>query len=1237
MIKRVFVEKRKGFNTEALGLLETFRKNLNIQNLENVRMIYRYEIDGIEEAVFEKAKQTIFSEPNVDFVQEHRPEFAENEKVIAYEYLPGQYDQHADFAMQCVQILSGEKPLVKVTKILVLAGELNEKDLRKIINYTINPVDSRQIDLTERSTLEEKTEEPEAVLHVVGFIDWTEEALEDYRQKAGYAMSFQDILFVQAYFRDEEKRDPVETELKVIDTYWSDHCRHTTFSTVLEDITFDKGNEAVCKTFSDYLNLREELYADKIEEKPVTLMDLATIGTKALKKSGAVTNIDESEEINACSIEIDVNRDGVREPWLLMFKNETHNHPTEIEPFGGAATCLGGAIRDPLSGRSYVYQAMRVTGAWDPRTPVEETLPGKLPQRKICIEAAHGYSSYGNQIGLATGQVAEVYHPGFLAKRMEVGAVVAAAPKKNVDRRVPTQGDRILLVGGRTGRDGIGGATGSSKGHTEASIHTSGAEVQKGNPVEERKIQRFFRQEAVAQMIKRCNDFGAGGVSVAIGELADSLRIDLDAVPKKYEGLNGTELAISESQERMAVVVSQENVDAFIELGHTENLEITEVAQVTDDGRLVMVWHGEEILNLSRDFLNTNGATQFAKVHVTSPTVIKKEMPKDFATAVYDLLGDINVASQKGLIERFDASVGAGTLAMPMGGQYGLTPQDGMAAKIPVETGDTTTASVMTYGYRPDLTEKMPFNGGEMAVAESLSKLVAMGANHRDARLSFQEYFERLGDDPTRWGKPFGALLGGLKAQLAFKTPAIGGKDSMSGTFEELSVPPTIISFAVAPAEANRIVTSELKRSGTYLSFFPLVKNDDGTVAYEETVAMYDRVETLMAEGKVLSARAVGRFGLLEALLKMSFGNKIGTVIKEQWTVKQLIEDTAGGLLLETKEVEEGWQVLAKTTDKPTVTYGETTLNLDDLIEKWEAPLRDVYPEKVTSTATAPALYYQTPKIKTYFGVQRGAPKVIIPVFPGTNCEVDTAKAFARAGAQPEIVLFKNRDERDILDSIAQIANTIKESQIIMLPGGFSAGDQPEGSGKFIATVFRNPQIMDAVKDLLENRDGLMLGICNGFQALIKLGLVPYGTITDLEVGMPTLSYNTIHRHVSTIAATKVVSNLSPWLACADFGTIYHIPISHGEGRFMADEATLKALAEKGQIATQYIDLKGNPTMDGNYNPNGSDWAIEGITSEDGRIFGKMGHSERIGQYLYQNIPGEKDQKIFEAGVKYFK
>jgi len=1237
VIKRVFVEKRKGFNTEALGLLETFRKNLNIQNLENVRLIYRYEIEGIEESVYQKAIQTIFSEPNVDLVTENQFDFSENEKVLAYEYLPGQYDQHADSAMQCVQILSGEKPLVKVTKILVLAGDLSEKELQKIINYTINPVDSRQIDLTERSTLEEKGEEPESIPSVCGFIDWTEEELEDYRQQSGYAMSFQDILFVQAYFKDEEKRDPIETELKVIDTYWSDHCRHTTFSTVLQEFTFDEGNEAVRNAFCEYLALREELYEDRIEEKPVTLMDLATIGAKALKKSGTVTNIDESEEINACSIEIDVNRDGIQEPWLLMFKNETHNHPTEIEPFGGAATCLGGAIRDPLSGRSYVYQAMRLTGAWDPRTPIEDTLPGKLPQRKICIEAAEGYSSYGNQIGLATGQVAEVYHPGFLAKRMEVGAVIAAAPKKNVDRRVPETGDRILLVGGRTGRDGIGGATGSSKGHTEESIHTSGAEVQKGNPVEERKIQRFFRQEKVAQMIKRCNDFGAGGVSVAIGELADSLRIDLDAVPKKYEGLNGTELAISESQERMAVVISPENVDAFIELGHTENLEITEVAQVTDDGRLVMTWRGDEILNLSRDFLNTNGATQFAEVRVSSPIEKTKEQPKYFTSAVYELLNDINVASQKGLIERFDASIGAGTLAMPLGGKYGLTPQDGMAAKLPVENGDTTTASIMTFGYRPDLTEKMPFKGGEMAVAESLAKLVAMGARHRDARLSFQEYFEKLGDDPVRWGKPFGALLGGLKAQLAFETPAIGGKDSMSGTFEDLNVPPTIISFAVAPTETDRIITSELKRSGTYISFFPMVKQDDDTIDYDGTIAMFDHVEALMTEGKVLSAKAVGRFGLMEALLKMSFGNKIGMEIDDELTEGQLFEDVAGGLLLETKETEEDWQVIAKTVDKPSITYGATSLDLDDLIEKWEAPLRDVYPEKLEPAATAPTLYYQAPKIKTYYGVQKGSPKVIIPVFPGTNCEVDTAKAFVRAGAQPEIILFKNRDERDILDSIEGIAKTIEDSQIIMLPGGFSGGDQPEGSGKFIATVFRNPRIMDAVQDLLDNRDGLMLGICNGFQALIKLGLVPYGRIMDLEVGMPTLSYNKIHRHVSTIAATKVVSNLSPWLAYADPKAVYHIPVSHGEGRFIADEKILKALAEKGQIATQYVDLEGVPTMDGNYNPNGSDWAIEGITSEDGRIFGKMGHSERIGLNLYQNIPGEKDQKIFEAGVNYFK
>lgn len=1238
MIKRIFVEKKAGFNTEAEELAQTFKRILNINKLEGIRIIYRYDVEDLGDSLLEQAKKTIFSEPNVDNVYDKAPTLETDEQAFAIEFLPGQYDQHADSAAQCIQILAGKKPMLKVAKMVVVKGEISDEDLLKIKQYMINPVDSREAALSERETLQDKIKQPDAIERIEGFIDLDPDTLEAYRQKMGFAMSPADMAFVQTYFRDDEKRDPLLTELKVIDTYWSDHCRHTTFSTCIEGIDFERGPiaEAVEKAFENYDKIRDMLYGEDTD-RPITLMDLAVIGTKEIKKRGLVPDLDESEEINACSVNITVDHDGQDEDWLLMFKNETHNHPTEIEPFGGAATCLGGAIRDPLSGRSYVYQAMRLTGAWDPRTPIENTLPGKLPQRKISQEAAHGYSSYGNQIGLATGLVREVFDPGFLAKRLEVGAVIAAAPKENVIRERPEPGDVILLVGGRTGRDGCGGATGSSKAHTEESIHDSGAEVQKGNPVEERKIQRLFRNPELARMIKRCNDFGAGGVSVAIGELADSLDIDLDKVPKKYEGLDGTELAISESQERMAVVVDPADVDAFIRMGNDENLEVTQVAVVTDTGRLIMKWRGDEILNLSRDFLNTNGAAQYTDVLVREPE-IKEEKPAEgsFKEKVESLLADLNVASQKGLVEMFDSTIGAGTIVMPYGGEYALTEQEGMAAKIPVEHGDTNTCSIMTYGYNPELAEWSPFHGGVSCVVESLSKLVAMGGDYKRARLSCQEYFERLGTDPEKWGRPFAALLGALEAQTAFGTPAIGGKDSMSGTFEDLTVPPTIIAFAVTADSIDNVITAEIKQSGSKLCLFDIKRDDNGLVDYEATKQMYEEIRHLNEADKIYASKTVGQKGLIETLAKMAFGNKIGMVIDGTVSEDTLFKANPGAIVVEVDEVPEGAVCIAETTEERSIVYGDTTLELDELIEDWEAPLRSVYPEiKTVDGSVENVEYTKGPVIVA--SEKFAAPQVFIPVFPGTNCEYDTAKAFERAGAVPKTVVFRNRTAEDITESVKDMAEAIRTSQMIMIPGGFSAGDQPNGSGKFIAAVFRNPEIRDAVMDLLKNRDGLMLGICNGFQALIKLGLVPYGEIIDIEPEMPTLTYNTIGRHISCAPMTKVVSNLSPWLAGVEVGDVFRVPVSHGEGRFMASSEVVKELIENGQIATQYVDFEHNASMDGHFNPNGSVYAIEGITSADGRILGKMGHSERIGKGLYKNIPGEKDQKIFESGVKYFK
>ncbi|MBR0383520.1 MAG: phosphoribosylformylglycinamidine synthase [Eubacteriaceae bacterium] len=1237
MIKRFYVEKKPGFNTKAKALAAVFRNVLNLTKLKDLRIAYRYDVEALSDDVMTQVVNVIFSEPNVDDVYEDTLPVDSDETIFAIEYLPGQYDQHGDFAAQCTQIIAGHKPLIKVAQCVVLRGDLTEEDVNKIKEYMINPVDSMETSLDARDSLTDAVKEPEAVETVTGFIHFSDEQLNELSKKMGFAMSEDDLRFVRRYFSEDEKRDPTVTELRVIDTYWSDHCRHTTFSTHLSNIDFERGpiNEGIEEAFARYDATRDALFGEDTD-RPMTLMDLGTIGAKAVKARGLLDDLDQSEEINACSVNIKVDHDGSIEDWLLQFKNETHNHPTEIEPYGGAATCLGGAIRDPLSGRAYVYQAMRLTGAGDVTAPIADTLPGKLPQRKISEEAAAGYSAYGNQIGLATGQVFEVHDPGFLAKRMEVGAVIAAVPKDQVRRERPAPGNVVLLVGGRTGRDGCGGATGSSKAHTEASIFESGAEVQKGNPVEERKIQRLFRNPELSRMIIRCNDFGAGGVSVAIGELADSLDIDLDKVPKKYEGLDGTELAISESQERMAVVVDAKDAERFIALGDSENLEVTPVAVVTDTGRLRMTWRGDTILDLSRAFLDTNGADQTTDVLVKEPAPFDDFKPSgDIKKRTFDLLSDLNVAGQKGLGEMFDSTIGAGTVTMPYGGKYCLSPQDGMAAKIPVEHGDTSTVSIMTYGYNPVLAKQSPFHGAASAVVESLAKTVAMGGDYHDVRLSFQEYFERLGKDPVKWGKPFAALLGAFEAQDALGVAAIGGKDSMSGTFEELTVPPTLISFAVCTADINHVVTGELKQAGSKLYRFAVKRDQNGLIDYDSVKACFDSVTALITEGKVLSARAVGQYGMMAEVLKAAFGNQIGVRFDDRVTEEDLFAQTPGDLIIETREDIEGALFVGMTTEDRQVSAADTVMDLNELTAAWQKPLWDIYPETAEAPGEAKnAMYDRGPVIAS--SASFAAPRVFIPVFPGTNCEYDTVKAFERAGASCETVVFNNRSSQAIDASVDQMVKAIGNAQMIMLPGGFSAGDQPDGSGKFIAAVFRNPKIADAVMKLLKSRDGLMLGICNGFQALVKLGLLPDGEIKPLTPDMPTLTYNTIGRHISAMPVTKVVSNLSPWLAGAKLGGLYRVPVSHGEGRFVANDTVIRRLIENGQIATQYVDFDGNATMDGAYNLNGSVYAIEGITSADGRILGKMGHSERIGRGLYQNIPGENDQKIFESGVNYF-
>ncbi|MBY2483511.1 phosphoribosylformylglycinamidine synthase [Clostridioides difficile] len=1259
MVRRVLVEKREGFDLEAKALKKDLVESLHIDNIENLRILNRYDVEGISEEVYENAAKTIFSEPNLDVVYYEEIPKLNDERVFAIEFLPGQYDQRGDWAAQCVQIVNqGIRPAINTAKVYILSGKITDEEFSKIKDYCINPVDSREASLEKPETLKMETEIPTTVEVLDGFIDLDENGLRTFVSEKGLAMTLGDLQHVQKYFKDTEKRNPTITEIKVLDTYWSDHCRHTTFMTEIENVKIEDGkfNDIVKEAYQMYLNSRDNVYVNR--HKDICLMDIATVAVKELKKNGKLNDLDESEEINACSINVDVEVDGKMEKYLVMFKNETHNHPTEIEPFGGAATCLGGAIRDPLSGRSYVYQAMRVTGSADPRTTLEDTLPGKLMQRKITTEAAHGYSSYGNQIGLTTGQVAEVYDENFVAKRMEIGAVIAAVPKENVVRERPEAGDVIVLLGGKTGRDGCGGATGSSKEHSEESILTCSAEVQKGDAPNERKIQRFFRNKEVAQMIKRCNDFGAGGVCVAIGEIADSLDINLDLVPKKYDGLDGTELAISESQERMAVAIKKENKDKFIQLAVEENLEATHVATVTDTGYLRMFWNGKAIVDINREFLDTNGVKQTTDVHVTkvdeentffsSNEIVKDVKCASMKDKFTKVLSDLNVCSQKGLVEMFDNTIGGNTVLMPFGGKYQATPTQGMVAKIPVLGGETNTSTIMTYGYNPKVGKWSPFHGALYAVVESVCKLVAIGGNYSTTRLTFQEYFEKLGNNPEKWGKPFSALLGAFYAQSKFEIPAIGGKDSMSGTFKDIEVPPTLVSFAVDTVDAKKVVSPEFKKADSKVVMLCVNKAENDVVDFEELKRNLDKVRELIHGNKVLSTYALGFAGVGEAISKMAFGNKIGFKFSEEaektFTDDKLFEASYGNIVLELANDDlcmlEGYNyvVLGSTTKEASIFIKGEELALDELYKAHCSTLEPIFPTKTEEVKS---------KIETISYISQGeakksslsiaTPRVFIPAFPGTNCEYDSARAFERVGANANIRVFKNLTYKDIEDSIDTIVNEIKSSQIIMLPGGFSAGDEPDGSGKFIATVFRNPRVQEAINEFLTQKDGLMLGICNGFQVLIKLGLVPYGEIRVPSESSPTLTYNNIGRHQAKIARTRISSNKSPWLAQTNVGDIHNIAISHGEGKFVASEDVMRELIANGQVATQYVDFNNEATYDIESNPNGSFYAVEGITSVDGRVFGKMGHSERIGEEVYKNIIGEKEQKIFESGVKYFR
>ena len=1230
MVYRVYVEKKKELANEAKGLLNEAKNLLGIANLTDVRIFNRYDAENITEELFNYSIGTVFSEPQLDIATSEIE--TGDATVFAVEYLPGQFDQRADSAAQCIQIISqGDRPVIRSAKVYALYGSLTDADVAEIKKYVINPVEAREADMALPETLVTKFEIPTSVKTLDGFLALDRAGLEKFVKDMGLAMDADDIAFCQNYFKTEG-REPTITEIRMIDTYWSDHCRHTTFLTVIDDVKFE--DELLKSAYDEYIEVRKELG----RTKPICLMDIATVAVKYLKEHGKLEKLDESEEINACTVKINVDVDGVSEPWLLLFKNETHNHPTEIEPFGGAATCIGGAIRDPLSGRAYVYGAMRVTGAADPTVPVSDTIPGKLPQRKIVTTAAAGYSSYGNQIGLATGIVDEIYHPGYAAKRMEIGAVIAAAPAENVRREVPSPGDIVVLLGGSTGRDGIGGATGSSKAHTAQSVETCGAEVQKGNAPEERKLQRLFRNKTATQMIKRCNDFGAGGVSVAIGELADGLEINLNAVPKKYEGLDGTEIAISESQERMAVVVEPHNVDAFLALAAEENLQACPVAVVKEEPRLVMNWNGQKIVDISREFLNSNGADKHIVITPEAPKAFGGPVDGGFSENYKKIADDLNMCSKRGLSERFDSTIGAGTVLMPFGGKHQLTPIQAMVQKISVEKKHTDDCSLMSWGYNPFITELSPYHGAYLAVVESVSKLIATGAKFEDVYLTFQEYFEKPGTDGKRWGKPLAALLGAFKAQKELGIGSIGGKDSMSGSFEDLDVPPTLVSFAVTTEKIKDIISPEFKKAGNKLYLLsPIYDEDTDLPNTKSLINTYNNVTKLIRSGKVVSAYTPGIGGIAEGVMKMCFGNGLGFKYEDYLSTAKIFDYSYGAFLLETTEDIDDGILIGSVTDDGKITLGSESVCINELLCIYEEKLESVYSCNIPDLKTRmqnfeyKAKEYASPAIKV------AKPKVLIPAFPGTNCEFDSAKAMRDAGADPEIIVIKNLSAAGIQSSIEEFATKLKDAQMIFIPGGFSGGDEPDGSGKFITAFFRNAAIKDGVTDLLDNRDGLMCGICNGFQALIKLGLVPYGRIIDTDENCPTLTFNTIARHQSRIVRTRVASNKSPWLSLTNVGDIYNVPISHGEGRFLASEELIKELASNGQIATQYVDLDGNATSDVHFNPNNSMYAIEGITSPDGRVFGKMGHSERIGAGLYKNVLGEYDIRMFEAAVKYFK
>ncbi|MEE1341290.1 MAG: phosphoribosylformylglycinamidine synthase [Lachnospiraceae bacterium] len=1251
-VKRIYVEKKEAYAVRAKELFEEISSYLGIKTVSGVRVLIRYDIENIKEDTYQAALGTVFSEPPVDILFEESFDLKEDEVAFSVEYLPGQFDQRADSAVQCVKLLNEtEEPVIRSATTYVIKGTVSSEELEKIKSYCINPVDSKEAESEKPETLVAVFDEPEDVKIFDGFIDMADDKLKELYESLNLAMTFKDFKHIQGYFQSEEKRNPSMTEIRVLDTYWSDHCRHTTFSTELKNVSFEEGyyKDVIQGTYEQYLSDKAVIHKGR-DDKFVCLMDIALMAMRKLKKDGKLADMEESDEINACSIVVPVTiekeNETVTEEWLVSFKNETHNHPTEIEPFGGAATCLGGAIRDPLSGRSYVYQAMRVTGAADPTVSLDDTLKGKLPQRKIVTGAADGYSSYGNQIGLATGLVDEIYHPNYVAKRMEIGAVMGAAPRRNVIRENSDPGDMIILLGGRTGRDGCGGATGSSKVHTEESIETCGAEVQKGNPPTERKIQRLFRREEVSKLIKKCNDFGAGGVSVAIGELADGLTIYLDKVPKKYAGLDGTELAISESQERMAVVVDKKDVDTMLAFAKEENLEAIVAAEVTKEPRLVMLWRGKEIVNISRAFLDTNGAHQETDVVVTMPNekenYLKDTATKENAKATWlNVLSDLNVCSKKGLVEMFDSSIGAGTVTMPYGGKYQLSPIQTMVAKLPVLEGKTDTITMMSYGFDPYLSTWSPYHGSVYAVVHSVAKVVASGGDYSKIRFTFQEYFKRLGEDQKRWGEPFAALLGAYNAQMGFGLPSIGGKDSMSGTFNDIDVPPTLVSFAVDVASSKNVVTSELKAAGNQLVRFSIKKDQFEMPDYEQMKQLYSDVYKLIEKGLIQSSYAIGFGGLIEAICKMAFGNQLGVAVNQELALESLVEKAYGDILVEVKKedldkINVPYTVVGEVTTESAFVYKDMTVTMDEALAAWTNTLEDVFPttsyveQKEIKTGLYDAKNIMVAKNKV------AKPRVFIPVFPGTNCEYDTKAAFEKAGAIVETRVLRNLTPDDIRESVLEFEKGIKEAQIIMFPGGFSAGDEPDGSGKFIATAFRNAKIKEAVEDLLGKRDGLALGICNGFQALIKLGLVPYGTITPQQSDSPTLTTNSIGRHISKMVYTKVVTNKSPWLKKATLGDVYAIPASHGEGRFVASEEWIKKLFENGQVATQYVDANGNPTMDEAYNPNGSYYAIEGITSPDGRVLGKMAHSERIGDSVAVNITGNQDQQIFRAGVEYF-